>query len=454
MRPPPGSLLLWFLAAAASAAQEAADAGEGRDGAAAGDEDPRGRQEETVVVTASKHGQKITETPASVTVLTAEDIAATGAVTIVDVFRRVPGLDISQIGARDCQVNARGFNGALSRRLLVLVDGRSVYVDLMGFTLWDTIQVPLQDISRIEVVRGPGSALYGANASSGVVNIITKSAAELDGAYASVGYGQGDTVDASVLYGRQMDKLGFKCSAGYFRTDAFENPYATYINTAYENDSDTGARQGKAAGRLSYDVDPERRWLVEGGYGGTAGVLFTGIGPLDIQPGAYLGFVRAAYTSPHWYLQAFWNRLEGETLNLTSLQENQFHTDSHDAEAQYHRQVGRHFLVVGASARRSIISTDLASRDEAETTFGIYAQDEVKLTERITANVALRVDHDELIGTVAAPKAGVLFAPSAWQSYRLTVATAYNSSSFIESYLDWAFHLPLGEGNVLTPSRL
>ena len=151
------------------------------------EEAPIEEEQIEVVVTASKHGQKITEAPAAVTVLTSDDIQASGAVSVADVFRRVPGLDFIQISARDYNINARGFNGALSRRLLVLVDGRSVYLDLMGFTLWDTLPVSLDEIERIEVVRGPGSALYGANASSGVVNIITKAPDALEGGVGSAG---------------------------------------------------------------------------------------------------------------------------------------------------------------------------------------------------------------------------------------------------------------------------
>ncbi|MFN7975898.1 MAG: TonB-dependent receptor [Acidobacteriota bacterium] len=428
-----------FMALAASAAAEG-DEGGSRDDAG---------QHVEVVVTASKHGQKITEAPAAVTVITADDIEASGALGLADLFRRIPGLDFMQVSARDYNVNARGFNNTLSRRLLVLVDGRSVYLDLLGFTLWDGIQVTLDDIERIEVVRGPGSALYGANASSGVVNIITKAPKDIDGGVAHAGYGEFATGEAGILYGDAAGKLGYKVSASYYQTDAFDNPDKDG-DSRFQRKGEVASRQPKGMFRVSYDFDDDSRFTVDGGYGATSGTLYTGIGPLDIQPGSYSPFVRTAYTRGDFFFQGFWNGLKGETLNLTSLQTNHFTTNAYDLEGQYSHQLGeRNFVVLGASARLADIASDLTSKDESELTCGVYGQDEIKLSDRWTGNAAFRIDHDPLIGTVFAPKGGIVFAPNPKHSFRLTAATAYNSSSFIESYLDYTVKIPIGGGNTL-----
>ncbi|MFN7975899.1 MAG: TonB-dependent receptor [Acidobacteriota bacterium] len=406
-------------------------------------------QKISIVVTASKHGQKITEAPAAVTVISSEDIEASGALTVADLFRRVPGLDFMQVSARDYNFNARGFNNTLSRRLLVLVDGRTVYLDLLGFTPWDLIQVPIDDIERIEVVRGPGSALYGANASSGVVNIITKTPKEVDSTSVRLGYGEFSTADVGLLTGRELGKFGYKFSAGFYQTDAFDNPDKN-PNSQFSTKDEVATKQPKGTFRMQYDVNDDSRWVLDAGYASTSGTLYTGIGPLDVQDGSNTPFMRTSYSVGNLYFQAFWNRLDGDTVNLTSLQKNFFKTNAYDFETQYNVQAGdKNFIVVGGEFRYSDLTSDLTSQNHQETYGGVYGQDEIKFTDTLTGNVAFRLDRDELVGAVFAPKAGLVWSPSPNHSFRLTASTAYNSSSFIESYLDYTVKIPLGNGNTL-----
>lgn len=406
-----------------------------------------------IVVTASKHGQKITEAPAAVTVISSEDIQASGAVTIADLFRRVPGLDFMQTSARDYNLNTRGFNNTLSRRLLVLVDGRSVYLDLMGFTPWDLIQVPIDDIERIEIVRGPGSALYGANATSGVVNIITKTPKEIDGGSVRMSYGEFSTADVGVVFGKAKGDFGYKVSLGYFQTDAFSNPEKDKLGSItggalneseLQQEGKVASQQPKGSFRFQYDIADDSRWVLDAGYSETSGILYTGIGPLEIQDGSSTPFMRTSYSKGNFYTQFFWNSLDGETINLFQSQSDPvgardtFVTNAYDYEAQYNFQAGdRNFFVIGGNARLSDLTSSLTSKDVSETLFGVYAQDEIKFSDKLTGNVAFRVDADELVGTVFAPKAGLLYAFNPNHSVRLTAATAYNSSSFIESYLSY-----------------
>lgn len=128
---------------------------------------------EIEVVTAAKKAQKISQAPAAMYVITDEDIRQSGATSIPDALRMVPGIDVMEITATDFVINARGFNKEMSDKMLVLIDGRSVYWDFYGLVVWDSFPINLEEIKRIEIVRGPGSALYGANAFSGVINILT-----------------------------------------------------------------------------------------------------------------------------------------------------------------------------------------------------------------------------------------------------------------------------------------
>ena len=143
---------------------------------------------EETVVTASKSAQSPLDAPNSTSIITEQDIRLSGITKIPELLRRLAGVDIMETTGSQTEVSLRGFNQRLSNKVLVLVDGRSVYVDLIGATFWATLSIGVEDIERIEVVRGPGSALYGADAFNGVINIITKAPGE-GGSGFNVGYG-------------------------------------------------------------------------------------------------------------------------------------------------------------------------------------------------------------------------------------------------------------------------
>ena len=124
----------------------------------------------------------MSQVAAAIFVITQEDIARSGGTNIPDLLRMVPGLDVAQINGSTWAISARGFNQQFANKLLVLVDGRAVYTPLFAGVNWDTVDVPLEDIDRIEVIRGPGATVWGANAVNGVINIITKKAADTPGA--------------------------------------------------------------------------------------------------------------------------------------------------------------------------------------------------------------------------------------------------------------------------------
>jgi iron complex outermembrane receptor protein len=153
------------------------------------------------VTSVSKKEQKMSQAAAAIFVITQEDIRRSGAINIPDLLRIVPGLDVSQINANDWAISARGFNEQFENKLLVLIDGRAVYTPLIGGVNWDTQDVPLEDISRIEVIRGPGATLWGANAVNGVINIVTKTAADTQGGLITAGGGTQGQALATAQYG-------------------------------------------------------------------------------------------------------------------------------------------------------------------------------------------------------------------------------------------------------------
>jgi len=153
------------------------------------------------VTSVSRKEQKMSQAAAAIFVITQEDIHRSGATNIPDLLRMVPGLDVSQINANTWAVSARGFNTQFVAKLLVLIDGRAVYTPLLGGVNWDTQDVPLEDIDRIEVIRGPGAALWGANAVNGVINIVTKKAADTQGGLITGGGGTEGQGYGTVQYG-------------------------------------------------------------------------------------------------------------------------------------------------------------------------------------------------------------------------------------------------------------
>jgi iron complex outermembrane recepter protein len=169
------------------------------------------------VTSASKKEQTLSRTAAAVFVITQEDIQRSGAANIPDVLRRVPGMDVAQINANNWAVSARGLNGQFSNELLVLLDGRNVYTPTFGGVFWDTMDLPLENIERIEVILGPGASVWGENAVNGVVNIIRKKAGETKGGMVTAGAGNTNGGFATAQYGGSLaERMDYRVYAKYF----------------------------------------------------------------------------------------------------------------------------------------------------------------------------------------------------------------------------------------------
>ncbi|MFH2045359.1 MAG: TonB-dependent receptor [Pseudomonadota bacterium] len=175
---------------------------------------------EIEITTGSRKSQKLANTAAAAFVITQEDIRRSGVTSIAEALRMVPGLQVAKIDANKWAISSRGFNGHYANKLLVLMDGRTVYTPLFSGVFWDIQDTPLEDIDRIEVIRGPGAALWGANAVNGVINIITKSAHDTKGGLVSAGAGKEERGFGTFRYGDSInEKASYRFFSKYFNRD-------------------------------------------------------------------------------------------------------------------------------------------------------------------------------------------------------------------------------------------
>src|SRR4051812_7100343 len=313
-----------------------------------------GSVSDTVVVTATRSDAALIDAPATMSVITSQTLQSTPAQNYGDLLRAVPGVNVIQLSARDVNVTSRQSTGTLTNSQLVLLDGRSIYLDFFGLVLWDFLPTNLMDIKQIEVIRGPASAVWGANALTGVVNIITKSPREAQGTSVSVsgggfsrdagsgvGKGMGMTFGTNATIARAPnDKWSYRISAGYFNSDPLprptgtipvitdpRDPTATVGGAAYPVDAtgtpgssfeNSGTSQPKFDARVDQEIKGGRITYA-GGVGGTSGIIHTGVGPFDIQKGSTMGYAKVNYSKAGLKINAFTNLTDAEAPNLLLL---------------------------------------------------------------------------------------------------------------------------------------
>src|SRR5262245_22066421 len=297
------------------------------------------KYEETVVVSASRTEEKLVNAPATMSVIGAQAIQSAPTQNFAELLRAVPGLNITQVSSRDINITTRGATGTLATGQLALLDGRTLYQDFFGFVMWDFLPVNLNEIKQVEVIRGPASAVWGANALYGVVNVITKSPREMQGTSFTLGVGgfdrSTDAVDQSAgtafyVSGTHAqavnDRWAYKISAGAVSQDAFArptgkipctNPEVCSVNTAsYPGFSNTGTTQPKFDARVDYDGADGRKMSFAGGVSGTKGIMESGIGPFNIDSGSVMGYGRVNYSQKGFHAAFFANILNGDATNL------------------------------------------------------------------------------------------------------------------------------------------
>jgi outer membrane receptor protein involved in Fe transport len=416
--------------------------------APATEEQPKDQVEEVIVVTASRTEQPLNEAPASISVIDSKTIESIPADDYGDLLRNVPGLNVSQTSARDLNMTARGATNTLATSQLVLLDGRSIYLDFFGFVMWDFLPVNPSEIKQIEAVRGPGSAVWGANAMTGVVNLITKRPKEMVGTSLLAGGGELGTKYGSLTHAGVSGKLGYKISGGYYEQDPYPRPTGIIPGSnppaEYPGFANSGTAQPKGDLRLDWDATDSSYLSIGAGYAGTDGIIHTGIGPFDIDKSSNLSYAKVDWTRLGLHLNVFYNRLHADSVNLLTRGLNgqplpfAFGTDTYDAEVGNTSVLGAHnIFTYGADYRTSKFDLQIAPGSQDKTEWGAYLQDEILLGEKVRWLVGGRYDEvDPLKNGVFSPRTSLLISPKPNHTFRVSYNEAFRAPSAINSYLD------------------
>lgn len=446
------------------------------------------KYEETVVVSASRTEEKLINAPATITVIGPGTIQSAPTQNFAELLRTVPGMNITQVSARDINVTSRGATGTLSTGTLALLDGRSLYQDFFGFVMWDFLPVNLNEIKQIEVIRGPASAVWGANALNGVVNVITKAPREMQGTSAVLGVGgfdrQSGTTGASTGSGTLFyisgthaqavnDRVAFKISAGGYTQDPYGRPtgdipcdraaVCTVRRNKYPGFSNQGTAQPKFDARVDYDYADGKKLSFSGGAAGTDGIMHTGIGPFDINRGSVMGYGKMSFSNKGFRAGVFTNVLNGDAANLLTVDAAgkaigfDFLTKTLDVEASNVQTFNdKHVVTYGGNLRFNTFNLSIAPNADNRTEGGGYVQDEIFLSRLFRLVAGARVDRfDYLDNFVFSPRVTFMVKPQENHTVRLSYNRAYRSPSVINNFLDItiAEPLPLGLFSPLLAGR-
>jgi iron complex outermembrane recepter protein len=373
------------------------------------------------VTSVSKKEQRLSRTAAAIFVITQEDIRRSGATNIPDLLRMVPGLQVAQINGDNWAITARGFDGQYSNKLLVLIDGRTAYSPIFSGVYWNAQGVPLDTIERVEVIRGPGAAVWGANAVNGVINIITFKANSTQGGLVTGGAGTYDQGFGSVRYG---GKIGGEAA---YRVDAGGLNRGHFPNLAGQNSEDDWDTF-RGGFRVDADVSPKDSLTVEGDtYRGSAGEMVNGI--VSISPPAN-GILELRDHFSGWDVISRWKHTVSERSE-TSLQVYFDHSNrgdstygtglsNFDIDFQHHVGWGsRQDFVWGAGYRLSsddIVQTSRIAFRPADLNrhlFSAFVQDEIAVQpDRLYVTVGTKLEHNDFTGIGWQPTARIAWMAS------------------------------------------
>jgi len=423
---------------------------------------------EQVVVSATRTEGSLADAPATMSVIDAKTIALTPAANVPDLLRGVPGINVVQSSARDVNLSSRQSSAFLTPSQLTLVDGRPLYFDFFNVVFWDLISVGIPDIDQIEVVRGPAATMWGANAVTGVVNILTKPPRQSPGLQFTLtgggfsrrgGDGDGGVFGLNVRYaGILSDRVAYRVSAGYSHSDAFERPHGTVpISTSPLDPSvkvgggsfdaagyaNRGTGQPRADIRVDQQVGETGKLVYSAGLAATSGIIQTPIGPFDIQKSSKLGYGRVAYTDGGFRLSAFANILAGKAPSLVTKDAQgqpifiDFDNGSYDVDAGYTRLVGgRHLLSAGANFRYDTFGLSIAPDAKNRSQVGVYVHDEIDLGQ-VRAALGARVDKfQNLANANFSPRVVLSYTPWERHTFRASYNRAFRAPSAIENSLD------------------
>jgi iron complex outermembrane receptor protein len=339
--------------------------------------------------------------------------------------------------------------------------------------MWDFLPVNFNEVKQIEVIRGPASAVWGANALNGVVNVITKSPREMQGTSAVFGIGgfeRANDEGAGALWyvsGTHAqavnDRWAYKLSAGAYSQDPLSRPtglipcdagpeLCSGVRNPYPPFTNQGTTQPKLDVRADYDYEDGRKLWFSGGVSGTDGIMHTGIGPFDIQSGTVMAYVKANYSDGGFRAGFFTNILNGDASNLLTADPNtgvpiafDFQTNTYDFEASNVQTfAARHVFSYGGNLRFNFYDLSIAPSSDDRTEFGVYAQDEIFLSNMFRWVIGARVDRFDFINDfVFSPRTTFMIKPQANQTVRVSYNRAYRSPSVINNHLNLVIGQPV-----------
>ncbi len=412
--------------------------------------DDFGRPYEETVVAASRRAQSVLEAPNAITVITGEEIRLSGLQSLPEVLRRVPGAEVMTMGASSANLSFRGFNQRIANKVLVLIDGRPEYQDFLGLTLWPAFPVGLEEIERVEVIRGPGSALYGANAMLGVVNIITRAPGTGPRAEFMGGAGSGNQAQGSFV-ASGGEQLKYRASVGYQQADKYSVDYAAtradVAPTAAE--PALGLRSARANLVTHYAFGRDVSLSVSGG----VNRLFTEVYGIGLLRNYFLdgvtAYSKADVNLGPLKLRLFWNHLGaqsgpqyepvGQRSLLTRVDSNVF-----DGELLFQKELslgGTHLLGAGASGRLKRLGWTYQAAFAQELHGAAFVQDEWRPVRGLGVLASYRVDRHPLLdggqpGYAQSPRLSVVVTPVEGHAFRASYSSAFREPTFLESYLD------------------
>lgn len=420
------------------------------------------------VTSVSKKQEKLFETAAAVFVITQEDIRRSGLSSIPELLRMVPGLDVARIDGSKYAISARGFNGRFANKLLVLIDRRSIYSPETSGVYWEVQDLLLEDVERIEVIRGPGGTLWGTNAVNGVINIITKRAQETQGGLVTAGGGTEERGFGGIRYGGKIGPKAFYRLYGKY----FDRSGLADAPGADANDGHDAVRGG---GRMDWQATDRDLLTVEGdiSHGNTRET------PLNISPASpfaprinrpadfftanLLGrWDRVFSKRSDITLQAYYDRFSRDDFSIPE------RLDTFDLDFQHHVEIGkRHDIVWGLGARlvrhetdsTSVTPVQFSPKAESTRLLSIFAQDEITLVqERLRLILGAKVEHltelgsDEPARIEVQPGVRLLWTPQSHQTVWAAVSRAVRSLARIDIDIRVnlaAFPGPTGTTNIL-----
>lgn len=390
-----------------------------------------------VVTSVSKSEKKIMESAAAVYVITQEDIRRKGVTSIPEALRGAPGIEVAQIANNKWAITSRGFNGAFSNKLLVLIDGRTVFSPLYNGTYWDVQDTMLEDVDRIEVIRGPGGTLWGNNAANGVINIITKKAADTQGGLATAGGGVVDRAFGGVRYG------------GKAGDDAYYRAYVKHIDragseTSSGDDGGDAMHQTRGGFRVDWKSSEDNSWTVQGdGYDGQSGNKFTRI-PVSLSPLSFNTYIDPIPVSGGNVLARWERRLSDQSGTKLQIYFDEAkragsdvdqRIDTFDINFQHNFALGeRHSIVWGLGERVISLNLDpsftvsFTPSQQTNHVANFFVQDEITLVPRLARFIiGTKVEYNTFSDIQVQPNARLLWTPDERHTVWTAVSRAITS---------------------------